>query len=101
MVNGGNRKREGRHRLAQGTPWADQQGRKVQTGGGGWQAGAPSRWTFDPLPGEMGEDKRLQREIEVASTDERWRVVGDRSRGREKRNERSRKKAEEIVGRKG
>ena len=45
--------------------------------------------------------KRVQREIEVASTDERWRVVGDRSRGREKRNERSRKKAEEIVGRKG
>ena len=51
---GGNRTREGSHRLAQKTPWTAQHGRKAQTSGGGRQAGAPSRWTVAPRPGEMG-----------------------------------------------
>ena len=48
-------------------------GRKEQISGGGPQVGATSRWTVNPLSGEMGGEKRVQREIEAASTGERWR----------------------------
>ena len=98
---GGGRKREGRHRLARGTPWDAQQGRKSQMSGGVRQVGAPSRWTVSPRPVEMGREKWVQKEREAVSTGERWREIGDRYGGREKRNERSRKKVEEIVGGKG
>ena len=53
------------------------------------------------VPGRDGGGKRLQVEIEAASTGEIWREIRDRSGGREKRNEKSRKNVEEIVGRKG
>ena len=69
---GGNRMREGRHRITQGTPWAAQKGNKMQTSGGGRQAGALSRWTVAPRLGEMGGrsgckeiEKRLQRVKDV------------------------------------
>ena len=51
---GGNRAREGRHRLARGTPWYDQHERKLQTSSGGRQAGEPSRWTVALRLGKMG-----------------------------------------------
>ena len=50
------------------------------------------RWTFAPRPGDMGGGERLQREREAVSTGERWRVIRDRSAGRDKYNERSQKK---------
>ena len=98
---GGNWKREGRHRLARGTNWAAQQGRKSETSGGVRQAGAPSRWTVAPRPVEMGGEKRVQREIEAVSTGERWGLIGDRSRRREKRNEPPREKGRRNCGKEG
>ena len=89
---GRNRTREGRHRLARGTPRAAYQGRKAQTIGGGWKAVVQSRWTVALRLGKMGLEKRLQREREAFLTGERWEAIGDRSEGREKRNERSRKR---------
>ena len=56
----------------------------------GWQE-ATSRWMVALRLGEMGGEKLVQREIEAALTGERWKAVGDRSVGREKRNKRSRK----------
>ena len=47
---------------------ASRRGRKAQTIGGGRQVGAPSRWTDAPRPGELGDEKRVQQEIEVVST---------------------------------
>ena len=49
-------------------------------------------WTVAPLPGEIGGGKKVQREREAASTGEIWGAIGDRSGGREKRNELSRKR---------
>ena len=54
-------------------------GRKAQNSCGGQQVGAPSRLTVAGRPVEMGEKKRVQREIEAVPRDERWRVIGNRS----------------------
>ena len=62
---GDNRTREGSHRLARGTPRAGLHGREAQTSGGGRRAEAPSRWTVAPRQGEMGGEKRVQREREA------------------------------------
>ena len=43
-------------------------------------------------PGRDGGENRVKREREAVLTGEIWGAIGDRSGGREKRNERSRKK---------
>ena len=50
---------------------------------------------------KLGEEKRVQAEREAASTSERWRAIGDSSGGREKGNERSRKKVGRNCGAEG
>ena len=53
--------------------WSTQQGREVQTSGGGRRAGSPSKWTVAPRPGEIGGgEKRVQIEREAESTGEMW-----------------------------
>ena len=43
-------------------------------------------------PGRDGGENRVKREREAVLTGEIWGAIGDRSGGREKRNERSRKR---------
>ena len=59
--------------------------------------GVTSRRTVNPRLGEMGSKKRVQRYRE-ASTGEIWRAIGDRSGGRETRNEQSRKREKKFWG---
>ena len=79
-------------RLARGTP----------LGRPAWEGSVDERWR--PAGGsavqvdsrsetgrERGDKKRVQREIEATSTGEISGSIGDRYRGREKRNEQSRK----------
>ena len=65
-------------------------------GGEGRKAGAASRWTVAPGTGDMGREKRVKIEREAVSTGERWGSIGDRSGGREKWNEQSRKRYKKL-----
>ena len=58
----------------------------------------PSRWTVALRPGEMRGEKRVKRDREEALTGEIWRAIGDRSWGREKRNEQYRKRQKKLWG---
>ena len=58
---GGNRTREGSHRLAQGNPWAGWHGRSAQTSGGDCREGAPSRWTVVLHLGKIRGEKQVLR----------------------------------------
>ena len=61
---GGNHTREGSHRLTRGTPRSGRHGREAQMIRGGRRAGALSRWTVAPHPGEMeGGEAGAKREI--------------------------------------
>ena len=54
---GGNRTGEGRHGFLEELLWASQHGREAQTSGGVRRAGALSRWTVSPRPGEKGGEE--------------------------------------------
>ena len=71
----------------------------MQTRSGGRKSGAPSRWKVAPRLGDMwGGRSGFKREREEVSMGERWRAVGYRSWGMEKRNERLRKKCRSNFG---
>ena len=87
-TRGNNRAGEVRHESLEEILWAARNGREAQTSGGGRRVGAPSRWTVDQRPGERGGRISGRKERERSGVDGRkMEVIGDRSRGREKRKE--------------